>query len=479
MTDKPSGSKLNTPLILALSALAAATAVQLAYFLSAPIIVTNDSVGYIRAALGLAASGTFDALEPVRTPGYPIFLAGVFALFGHEIAIAAVAQHLLIALLASVTFLVLRTSYGNLCALLVSVFISLDPFLALYGQWILSETLFCLLLTIAALLALSKHEKASTWMLSGLLFGAACLCRPNALIAAACTAAVLLATSDGEKQFFNQAKFVRFAFLCFGLVIMLGPWVSYRLAEGERLGLARNQTAFLRVQMLQHQLMFDPELIEEEHLREFYFDLKQRRERQSAEEKLHRLGFAFVFRSHLLESMSDDEVDSWYRDYIERYMSKHPHDYYRQAWQIFLNLIHLRSDYPTSLLPATRYILGEVPLAEHIAAIGATAPERTMLYRPKSPNTLSRLWTNCLTLLSRFKPLLSVLFLGLCFITAASQLLRGELKLLFYLPLLIFLTQAAAYAWLLHLDDRYTLVLNPILYIQTALALHYWRKRCA
>ncbi|MCB0344267.1 MAG: glycosyltransferase family 39 protein [Bdellovibrionales bacterium] len=472
MTD----AKPPSPFRLALLVAAVGAVAQVIYFLCAPVIVSNDSVGYIRAALGLIESGSFSDLEAVRTPGYPIFIAAIFCLSGKSIAAVALAQHLLLAMLAGLVCGTFQRRFGATLSAGCGLLICLDPFLGLYAQWIISETPFCFALTAALLAALNAETRPRAWGFSGLLFGAAALIRPNGLVAAACTAGLLVLICTLAKP--SRKAYVKaLAAFSAGLLVATIPWCIHRLAISGEIGLAKSETAFLRVQMLQHQMMFDPNLLEDEELRSYYFELKQEREKHTTEQKHFRRGFAFVFREHLQQSLSERQIDDFYNDYLEHYMKSHAREYFTQALNTLLNLLHLKNDYPSSLNPAHRYLLGEVPLLQQVRSITATNDEFELLYQPKKLNALSTLWANVLIYLSSYMPLGGIIFTGFCIITIASQAVRRTICLLDTLALLIFFTQAAAYAYLLHTDDRYTLVLNPILYIQCALFIRYWVQR--
>ncbi len=45
-------------------------------------ILVLDATGYHRLAVGILESRSFDTFGAFRTPGYPVFVAGVYSLFG-------------------------------------------------------------------------------------------------------------------------------------------------------------------------------------------------------------------------------------------------------------------------------------------------------------------------------------------------------------------------------------------------------------
>ena len=158
----------------------------------------GDGVVYARMATNLLEHGVFsdDEEEPVRptmirTPGYPIFLAGAYYVFGegNNTAVRIVqavfdtATCIVAALLAGMWTSVRRQRRA---ALWTYILASLCPFLVIYTATILSETLttfFMAALALTATLGLrSSHWQRSGlwWAVSGLICGAAVMLRPDA-----------------------------------------------------------------------------------------------------------------------------------------------------------------------------------------------------------------------------------------------------------------------------------------------------------
>ena len=72
----------------------AAAAVRAWTVMHVPLVVTNDSVGYAQWASSIL-QGDFPDLPIFRTPGYPIFLAGLWAAAGVGPQVVLFAQHAL------------------------------------------------------------------------------------------------------------------------------------------------------------------------------------------------------------------------------------------------------------------------------------------------------------------------------------------------------------------------------------------------
>src|SRR5438094_4753635 len=73
---------------------AVALVLRLAFDLRAPPFVTNDSLSYLLPGYDLIHTGGFAPLLK-RPPLYPLFVGGLFGLFGDELRALTLVQHLL------------------------------------------------------------------------------------------------------------------------------------------------------------------------------------------------------------------------------------------------------------------------------------------------------------------------------------------------------------------------------------------------
>jgi 4-amino-4-deoxy-L-arabinose transferase-like glycosyltransferase len=128
----------------------------------------------------------------IRLPGYPLFLAGVYSVFGHTDngavrIVQAVIDTATCALIALVAFLwepdEKRKRRSSICALALA---AVCPFTAIYVATILTETITMFLavaMVLTATLALkTKNQKKGLglWLATGLIAGTAVLFRPDA-----------------------------------------------------------------------------------------------------------------------------------------------------------------------------------------------------------------------------------------------------------------------------------------------------------
>lgn len=170
---------------------AAALVLRLIFLLRFPAIVT-DSFLYGDIAKNWLQNGIYglsgtDEISPTfaRLPGYPAFLAIIFAIFGMEHYRTALVVQIVVDL--ATCFLcadLARRLFGVRAAKTAFLLTALCPFLANYSAAALTETLE-VFFTVAALdcaLVGLETVKLSRWALCGLFCGAAILLRPDGAI---------------------------------------------------------------------------------------------------------------------------------------------------------------------------------------------------------------------------------------------------------------------------------------------------------
>lgn len=179
----------------------------------------------------------------VRTPGYPLILAGAYSLFGQGNdravrviqATADTATCWLIALLALAWAPAQWNPEKRRRAMLIALGLAaFCPFTAVYVTTILTETWATLLITALALvatLALKSERPASAallWLAAGLLGGAATMCRPDCALFVCGAGAMLVGT--GLLRAFAALPSAAFAMVLGGVALTIGfsavlaPW---------------------------------------------------------------------------------------------------------------------------------------------------------------------------------------------------------------------------------------------------------------
>jgi hypothetical protein len=264
----------------------AAVAVRLVFLSNdPPILLTTDSITYALPANHLANGQGFD-LSLRRTPGYPLFLAGLGAIFGDDFHPVVYAQHLLGVATAGLTWLLGRLALGRLAGLLGGLAVALSGPQIIYEHYLMSESLFTFLLVVATLPLVAGLLRASgrLYLLAGLLFGLCALTRPvGQVFPLLVPVAVLLVGSPGVPR--NSAGNERWraispriraavtagllALLGFGMVVL--PWMARNwLVGGELTGSsALGKTLFGRITRHDEGFRFDlpPAVAESDALR--------------------------------------------------------------------------------------------------------------------------------------------------------------------------------------------------------------------
>ncbi len=112
--------------------------------------VDSDSLKYDTIALGLVEQGTFLTIEEVTyPPGYPMFLAGIYSIFGHTYPAVYLLQFLLLGAIAYGVFRITRDHLRlpPLWATVAGGVVLLWPYFILYSLLLMSEILFIAFLT--------------------------------------------------------------------------------------------------------------------------------------------------------------------------------------------------------------------------------------------------------------------------------------------------------------------------------------------
>jgi 4-amino-4-deoxy-L-arabinose transferase-like glycosyltransferase len=161
--------------------LASALLARLAFVVIMPrAILWPDGLEYEAVARSLVEHGTF-GLQTLRPPGYPVLIAGVYALFGEDLLALRVVE----AVLGSASVLVLglagAATFGRTAGLIAGALMALHPVLAFLPSTQYSENtlVFVLVLALAAVFSAWRQGGLWRWAIAGVLFGVAALVRPT------------------------------------------------------------------------------------------------------------------------------------------------------------------------------------------------------------------------------------------------------------------------------------------------------------
>jgi 4-amino-4-deoxy-L-arabinose transferase-like glycosyltransferase len=156
--------------------------------------ISKDSQSYFLPGWDLLHTGQFE-LGLRRTPGYPFFVAFALAVFGDDLRGVTLAQHLLGAGTAALTYVLGRLTFGRLAGVAAGLLVAFSAPLLVYEHYVLTEALFTFALTatLVVLTAAWHRQTARLWLVSGLLIGLAALVRPvgQAVLPLALLAAIL------------------------------------------------------------------------------------------------------------------------------------------------------------------------------------------------------------------------------------------------------------------------------------------------
>ncbi len=159
-------------LLLSVLSKLAVSALVIAYHPNG-VFESSDSVEYHQLALNLLHHGEFSRssqapYEPeiLRTPAYPLLLAGLYGIFGIQPAIIVFAQ---IALSVATIFIVFKIAtllFHERAGLLAALLLAADPVSAYYTQVLLTETVFTTTISLSLLLLLHALTEPSRWQWS-------------------------------------------------------------------------------------------------------------------------------------------------------------------------------------------------------------------------------------------------------------------------------------------------------------------------
>ena len=202
--------------------------IRVAWVVWMPALPSRDSVWYdegawgITQGLGYTYQGQATAFWP---PGYPVFLAGVYFVFGHNYLAAKLANIVLQLGIIVMSGSLARRMWGEEGAFLTALIMALLPGQIVYSSLLESMTLFTFLMLGILRLALDENRWLSSPLLTGLLTGILALTRPTGLLFPLALAFVYWLDGDQAREAIRKG-FVAMAVMM--LVIL--PWTvrNYR-----------------------------------------------------------------------------------------------------------------------------------------------------------------------------------------------------------------------------------------------------------
>ena len=213
-------------------AVVAAVAVRVALALSPQVggntLRLPDSMSYHYAAKSLLEEGQLwfsetrrpeEAQRAKREPGYPLFVAGCYAVFGPRPAAVRLVQALVGAVVCWVVYALARSVAGRTAGRAAALVAALYPYLALTSALVLTESLYTTLLWLALWATTAGEARRRHILGSGLAWAGLAAVRGEALVMFSAVAAAALLVSRRR-----AALAPRLVAGVVGLVLVTGVW---------------------------------------------------------------------------------------------------------------------------------------------------------------------------------------------------------------------------------------------------------------
>lgn len=186
-----------------------------------PARLRGDEPGYERFAYDLLNGYFFE--RPGRTPVYPFFVAGCYAIFGRSPASVVYIQAFLGATTIPLTFILARRFTGPQSSLVAAGLIALHPSLILHVRLVQTEVLYAplMLLTVLGLLWALERSRWQNFALAGALLAITNLCRPTAMLLP------LIVPLLMPREWHLKRKIALFIAYLGAIIIITAPWTYH------------------------------------------------------------------------------------------------------------------------------------------------------------------------------------------------------------------------------------------------------------
>jgi len=197
----------------------------------------SDAGGYHKLAVEILNDQTFGkdnpSLSAIRTPGYPIFIAWVYAIFG-----AAPGMVLLVQILLDVVFIFflyrfVRENIHPKAAFWATLFYALDPLIIFFTVRLLSDYLFMFFIFLSTIVLWKavRKQQLKLMVISSLLLAVAVYIRPVGIYLIWLLAVVIFFTTRKNigRKFINSGIYLSIFY------ILLMPWMIRNLQVHDHL----------------------------------------------------------------------------------------------------------------------------------------------------------------------------------------------------------------------------------------------------
>ena len=183
--------------------------------------IQDDAASYDQEAryLAFGERAVGHAVEIMKGPIYPGFLAAVYRVAGSNQAAIRVAQAVISVLSIALLYAVGLRVFGPQAAMIASLLAALYPPFISYTGWLLTETLsvFFVLAFVYSLLRAFGRPASGWWWLAGLIGGVLILHREEMLVIVASCAVALLRW---------RTERLGVAALCLAAALTVAPWTA-------------------------------------------------------------------------------------------------------------------------------------------------------------------------------------------------------------------------------------------------------------
>ena len=140
----------------------------------------SEQISYDDSIYEALTKGDATSFDAFRTPAYPLFLAGIYSVFGYKPYLAIIIQIFLSSLTCILVYKMGEVFINKNIGFIGGLLLALDFPTAVYANLLLTETLFAFLFlfTIYFILKFFKEEKRRYLLWSGGFLGISALCRP-------------------------------------------------------------------------------------------------------------------------------------------------------------------------------------------------------------------------------------------------------------------------------------------------------------
>lgn len=216
--------------------LAAALAVRFIMLIIDTPPLRSDSLTYHKLAMSILSGEYARDGNPTAfvVPGYPLFLAGIYALFGSGETAVRIVQSVLDVATALLFYLICRKIFDKRNAFIALVIFAFFPSNILYTQAILTETLFGLV-SMLFLLFVYGDEVQKRPFVSGFFFSSALLIRTSFLLCIVPVAFYLFRSMGSFSETAGTRKIAGKALMfTAGALLVLTPWlIRNKITIGE------------------------------------------------------------------------------------------------------------------------------------------------------------------------------------------------------------------------------------------------------